>query len=98
MEYDWPGNVRELENEVRRMAALARDEIDEEVARPLLERHRHGDRRLDGALAGRTLQEIEREAILRTLEACAGHKARAAEMLGIPRRTFYDKLKRHRIL
>ncbi|MCA9648314.1 MAG: sigma-54-dependent Fis family transcriptional regulator [Myxococcales bacterium] len=43
----------------------------------------------------RTLAEIEREAIVHTLEQCEGNRRRAAELLGIGVRTLYDKLKRY---
>jgi len=95
--YSWPGNVRELENELRRMAALAGDTIDADIAASLLKGRREDSNRLGVSVEGRTLQEIEREAIVQALRASNGQKAKAAEILGIPRRTFYDKLKRHRI-
>src|SRR5688572_17608406 len=44
-----------------------------------------------------SLLEIERQAILDALERCAGNQTRAAELLGIPRRTFCKKLNEHNI-
>jgi DNA-binding NtrC family response regulator len=43
------------------------------------------------------LVEIERQAILDALDRCAGNQTRAAELLGIPRRTFCKKLNEHHI-
>jgi len=91
--HDWPGNVRELENEVRCMATLAEDRIDLALAESVLGRSRGGAPTSAG-VEGKTLAELEREAIERALEASGGRKSRAAAMLGIPRRTFYDKLKK----
>ena len=47
-----------------------------------------------GSLVGR-LAEVERQFIVEALRACDGQAARAAEVLGLPRKTLYDKLKRH---
>jgi len=50
--------------------------------------------RLTGGLAGQTLADIERRAILDTLQACRGNKAAAARSLGVCEKTIYNKLKR----
>jgi len=47
-------------------------------------------------LVGMTLAEIERHAILETLDACGGNKAQAARMLGVSEKTIYNKLKQYR--
>ena len=47
-----------------------------------------------GSLVGR-MAEVERQFIVEALRACDGQAARAAEVLGLPRKTLYDKLKRH---
>jgi len=47
-----------------------------------------------GSLVGR-MAEVERSFIVEALQACDGQAARAAEVLGLPRKTLYDKLKRH---
>ena len=86
----WPGNVRELANALERAAILA----DGETVR---EEHLW----LEDATARsaapeiKPLAELEREAILRTLESVGGNRRRAAELLGIGERTLYDKLKRY---
>jgi two-component system, NtrC family, response regulator AtoC len=49
------------------------------------------------AVTARTMREIERQAILDALSRCAGNQTRAAERLGMPRRTFCAKLKEHDI-
>ncbi|MFG0319579.1 MAG: sigma 54-interacting transcriptional regulator, partial [Planctomycetota bacterium JB042] len=95
--YDWPGNVRELENELRRMAALATDEtIESHLVQPLLEQ-RSGAAAAGSSFGGRTLEEIEKAAILEALERCGGNRSDAAKALGLPRRTFYNRLRKHGI-
>jgi DNA-binding NtrC family response regulator len=46
-------------------------------------------------LLGSSLDEVEREFIRRTIAFADGNKARASEMLGVPRRTLYGKLERY---
>jgi two-component system response regulator HydG len=93
--YNWPGNVRELSNCMERAVALAlHDQIS--VA-DLPERIRdHQARRtvveLDDTSTILPLDEIERRYILRVLEACGGHKQKAASLLKIDRKTLYRKL------
>lgn len=85
--HDWPGNVRELRNVVTRAAVEARGgrieagdlELPERVLEPVSE----GDN-LDG---------LERAAILRVLDQTRGQRQRAADLLGISRRTLSRKLK-----
>ncbi|MFH0944711.1 MAG: sigma 54-interacting transcriptional regulator [Planctomycetota bacterium] len=96
--YDWPGNVRELENELRRMTALAADgTIESHLVASLGEQdlHRRGSR---FSFAGRTMEEIEKAAILEAIERCSGKRSDAARMLGMPRRTFYNRLQKYGIL
>lgn len=96
--HSWPGNVRELENEIRCMATLCHDDV---IDRPLAASVLGGSgapQAIGGddaiRLGSKSMQDLEREIIEKTMRACEGHKSRAAEKLGIPRRTFYDKLKR----
>jgi len=99
MRYDWPGNVRELENVVERAVIMARgdmitplefpdvlQDLDEEAkASPL------------ALTAGRSLKEVEKVMILRTLEETGGNRTHAAMSLGISRRTLQLKLKEYGI-
>jgi two-component system response regulator FlrC len=88
LEGAWPGNVRELANVLERAAILA----DGEVIRG--DDLRIGIAAPGSGLAGRTIEEIEHEAIRRTLVEVGGNRRRAAERLGIGERTLYEKLKR----
>jgi len=93
--YDWPGNVRELRNAIENMVLLAHsdvlalDDVPESV--------RAGERGGGGAggydLAGRSLDEVERELIEVNLRLAEGNREKAARILGIGERTLYRKLK-----
>jgi DNA-binding NtrC family response regulator len=88
-QYDWPGNVRELENAVERAIVVARDpELHEEDFAIKAEPRPVGD-------LPRTLDEIEKNHILRVLEDCNYNQTRAAEVLRIDRVTLHNKLKRY---
>jgi DNA-binding NtrC family response regulator len=95
IEAPWPGNVRQLENEVRRLAALS----DETIGPELIEGMRADGGEPDRArevegLVGLPLKEVERRLILSTLERVDGNKKEAARVLGISRRSLYDRLAR----
>ncbi len=93
----WPGNVRELRNIVESLVLFARgEEITLEELPP--EYRTSAPRSEVASLAEwspRPMAEIEREAILRTVELTGGHRARAAELLGIGLRTLQRKLKEY---
>jgi DNA-binding NtrC family response regulator len=96
-DYAWPGNVRELENFVERAAILhagaATLPFDPpRGTRPEPERELAGRARRERW----TLERLEREHILQVLEDTAGNQARAAEILGVDRRTLHRKLKEYR--
>jgi len=88
--YDWPGNVRELENAVERaMVVASGSELREENFTLKLK-----PQEMEAAGAS-TLEDIERQHILRVLEQCGGNQTRAAEVLDIDRVTLYNKLKKY---
>jgi DNA-binding NtrC family response regulator len=94
--YGWPGNVRELENVIERAVALAEGERIGIEDLPPHVRERKGADVLAGAVArGLTLAEIEREYILRVLAAEGGNKTRAAQRLGLDRKTLYRKIEEY---
>jgi DNA-binding NtrC family response regulator len=95
--YDWPGNVRELQNAVEHALAIG---IGPTLTIADLPPHISG---MVGRMSvaepvgeARTLAEVERRHILRTLEETGGNHARAAEILGIDRRTLYRKLEKYK--
>jgi two-component system response regulator HydG len=94
MDYRWPGNVRELENCIARGVAFARyddltvDDLPEKV------RSYESDRFVVSAndeMEVVTLAELERRYVQRVLTLFSGNKSRAAQVLGIDRRTLYRK-------
>jgi two-component system NtrC family response regulator/two-component system response regulator HydG len=97
LQHSWPGNVRELENAIERAVVLADDEVLTPAHFPTLRPHVAATPS-GGAVAipGSPLSEIEREAILRTLEAVGGSTTRAAAMLGISPRKIQYKIKEYR--
>jgi len=90
--YEWPGNVRELENFVERSVILHAG-ANEIRSDPAAECDGPGHAMVErAAQANWDLGRLEREYILATLERTEGHRGRAAELLGIDRRTLYRKL------
>jgi two-component system NtrC family response regulator len=95
--YDWPGNVRELENVIERAVRVCRGrEIGAEDLSPVLYGAGADQGTASALIPGATLFEIEREAILRTLEQVGGSTARAAEVLGVSVRKIQYRLKEYR--
>lgn len=97
--YSWQGNIRELENTIERAVALARGAIL--TIEDLPERIRSAAGQTSAILAAAkskrlTLDELEREYILEILIESGGNKSRAAEILGLDRKTLYRKLDEYR--
>ena len=99
-EYAWPGNVRELRNCLERAAAISASDVIDESQMPFLRTQSApaapdspGPRPAEGP--SRTLEELEREHILRVLEETDGNRERAAAILGISSRTLYRKLREY---
>ena len=98
----WEGNVRELRNLIESLVVLTphddieAEDLPEEYRRPSSAPVLTPVRPLSGgrsAQESRTMEEIERDAILRTLERTGGNRTQAAEQLGIGLRTLQRKLK-----
>ena len=95
--YEWPGNVRELGNIVERAVGSAvGHEITADDLAPVLHGARPEESTASALIPGATLFEIEREAILRTLDQCGGSTARASEVLGVSIRKIQYRLKEYR--
>ncbi|MBL8804570.1 MAG: sigma-54-dependent Fis family transcriptional regulator [Planctomycetes bacterium] len=93
MAHDWPGNVRELQNELTRMYALGGDTLGPDLIAHLSKTPRSTPQVGMRSLVGRKMEDVEAELIRATLEATGGKRGEAARLLGIPRRTFYNRLK-----
>ncbi len=90
--HDWPGNVRELEHCIESAVVLARGELIE-AEQLSLPGHTETSSSSGGYPPGTPLVEVERDHILRTLEACNNNRSEAAKLLGIGRNTLARKLK-----
>jgi len=92
--YRWPGNVRELRNAVTKAAVLAQDEeidaMDLVLGQPKQSNQAAAPTAMPG---GSDLDGMEKTMILRVLAETHGHQQRAADRLGISRRTLSRKLK-----
>jgi two-component system, NtrC family, response regulator HydG len=88
--YYWPGNVRELENFVQRIVVMSERESVDVTDLPA---HMRFSAARESGL-NRTLAEVEAEHIRNVLAGVDGNKSRAAEILGIDRKTLRDKLKK----
>jgi DNA-binding NtrC family response regulator len=94
MGYRWPGNIRQLQNVLERLAILHPGMVVEE--RALREALASLDPTEKKQAAAETLAAQEEDHIRKVLEATHGHKTRAAEILGIERKTLYRKLEKMR--
>jgi len=92
MAHPFPGNVRELQNLVEQAVVLGKGEAVELVDLPLAPA-RELDEPVRLMIPGVTMAELERFAILKTLEAVGNSPTRAANILGISRRTIQYRLK-----
>jgi DNA-binding NtrC family response regulator len=92
--YGWPGNVRELENTIERLVLFSPGAtIDVSDLPPLMGGATPNiEDRLFADLP--TLDEVERRYLLHVLDAVKGHRTRAAEVMGIDRRTLYRMAER----
>jgi len=99
MRYNWPGNIRELENVVERAVIMSRAEFISLDALPISLRSSDTDSNDSGeeVFAGRPIKEVEKELIIKTLERTDNNITRAAELLGISRRTLHNKIKEYEI-
>jgi transcriptional regulator with PAS, ATPase and Fis domain len=91
-DFTWPGNVRQLQHLIERLTILApTGRIDAEAVQDAITAME------PGGAAGETLAETEADQIRRVLAATGGNKSRAAQILGIERKTLYRKLERMKI-
>ncbi|MGA2596390.1 MAG: sigma-54 dependent transcriptional regulator [Bryobacteraceae bacterium] len=94
--YTWPGNIRELRNVITKAAVLVRGEEIDARDLPITMNFRPrptGPVPIDQVAAAANLDRLEKSTILETLLKTNGHQQRAAELLGISRRTLSRKLK-----
>jgi len=97
--YEWPGNVAELQDAMHRAVLLSPDGYIGPEAIVLADGSRLAPpapvagKPLIASLVGQTVEEVERQLILETLERCQGNRTSASQILGISVRTMRNKLK-----
>lgn len=89
-QYTWPGNLREMRNTVMRAALLAQ-------GNPIRVEHLGIDMNIDKPINILHDPDSERTKIVSALQKCSGNKSKAPAMLGIDRKTLYNKLKLYQI-
>jgi DNA-binding NtrC family response regulator len=102
-QHSWPGNVRELRNTLERAVIVCESGMIEPrhlppgfgnvIPRPVI-----SEANAVRVSVGTTVDEAEKQLILKTLEATHNNKTRAAEILGISLKTLHNKLKEYRML
>lgn len=94
LNYSWPGNVRELENVIERAIILSKNKIIHPEDLPSSMTQQVEEDAVEKALRQRlTLDQLEKDYIKKVLLQVGGNKSRAAEILGLDRKTLYRKLK-----
>jgi two-component system response regulator HydG len=100
MNYDWPGNIRQLRNCIRTMVVMCdRDKLDIQDIPPEIYQRRQlaAGAGAPAGLAGVSLNELEKQAIMDTLARTKGNREKAAKILGIGERTLYRKIKEYNL-
>ncbi len=97
---EWPGNIRQLKNVIRTMVVMCdRDKIDVPDLPPEISPRRQlpGASGPPASLAGVSLNDLERKAIMDTLARTEGNREKAAKILGIGERTLYRKIREYNL-
>ena len=92
-EYSWPGNVRELKSVITKALIFADSDI---IRSEDLPAYLAGNKKPPSPLP-KTLEEMEKDHIIAVLEEAGGHQTKAAEILGINRKTLYKKIHKYNI-
>ncbi len=98
MRYDWPGNVRELENIIERAVVLETGEtiLPQDLSQQM-QIQKLKERPSDRDTLASSIKTAEREKIIETLKQTGWHKTQTANLLGISRKTLWEKIKVYNI-
>jgi DNA-binding NtrC family response regulator len=94
--FSWPGNVRELKNTIERAVIVAREKSIQLHDLPEAIRQHPAQGPLLSFAVGTPIEEIEKVAILRTLDLTGGNKTEAARLLKVSLKTLHNKLNQYR--
>ncbi len=96
MKYDWPGNVRELENTIQRAVIMAtEDYITKDYVQDIAEKIENKFHTITEK--DMSLEELEKEYIASLLKKYNGNISKTASILGITRKTLYNKIEKYRL-
>jgi len=94
--HPWPGNVRQLRNVIERALIVCQSSTITTADLPQeLRTTGQSDSGWFRVRMGSSLEDVERELIIRTIEYAGGNKTRAAEILGVAPKTLYNRLERY---
>ncbi|MFH1728516.1 MAG: sigma 54-interacting transcriptional regulator [Pseudomonadota bacterium] len=92
IDYSWPGNIRQLENEIKRLVFTSNNEIIRSSDSTLSSQSLYQEKEM------KSLDEIEKEAILKAIQISDGKLVEAAKLLSINRRTLSRKIEKYGLL
>lgn len=95
--YPWPGNVRELKNVIQRAVVTCPGDILETGQLPKRLKHYRNEDMTMTIRVGTTIEAVEKELIIQTMEYAQRNRTRACQILGISRRALYNKIHRYNI-
>lgn len=96
LRYGWPGNIRELENVIERLIYISDGNVIkvEDLPAPIRQLAT-GAPEIGLRPLKQVVQELEKDMIMKALQATNNNRVKAASMLGLPRASFYQKLKEY---
>ena len=101
-QYEWPGNVRELKNVVERAVAFCRTEkiqiadLPRDIREICLKKKKYLPHQVE--TLDKVLKAVEKEHLNKMLQEAQGRKGKAAELLGISRKTLWEKMKEYQLV
>lgn len=99
--HHWPGNVRELRNVIDRYCTLGKLDFLSPGSKPASNQEKDPQEIAAGCLGQdyqSVIEQTEKQLIIKSLESFNGNRTKAASRLGIPRRSFYRKLKKYQLI